>query len=445
MGERSDMTSLTVLRQGTHVLPIVEKPELVQHWIDRFVYLETHEGINGPFYRTPLEPLFWAIHPGSYASWRGWGGVDFHPEWLIKTSTGRRLLILEADSTNSEEGLVSGQAFKGSDDVSGSVSTDLTLEDATLAFRHLELKGLEAYRAQGITGVRSFKVFLGDSLQRGVTGAGREYYLRDRALNRQEIDVFIDSRVPVLKAVLKWAEKVTGDCKVIYFETTNQAYFRQLQRLMGTFGFTILGNPAGYHHNSTIQDMLDSNPDLRPTEISEDELQSAVPRLIYYSTSAQSVEAAFTLCRSEEADAKRCCVVVDKYSGHLNLENLSEKSGKQLSIICPALIYDDLMRQVRVWARQGYSASTIQAELDHGIQDILGLTHKSHIKIKPLAKKEANSMPTSSYSYEDAPSMTEVVDPVELEQNRSPTPAPSHPVELGSVRPNSSDVLSKKP
>ena len=78
---------------------------------------------------------------------------------------------------------------------------------------------------------------VGDSMQRGATGSGREYYLRDRALSRQEIDVFVDSRVPVLQAVLKWAGQVTGQSKVIYFETTNKVYFAQLKRLMGTFGY----------------------------------------------------------------------------------------------------------------------------------------------------------------------------------------------------------------
>ena len=194
-------------------------------------------------------------------------------------------------------------------------------------------------------------------MQRGTTGSGREYYKRDRALNRGEIDIFVDSRVPILQEVLKWAERVTGKSRVIYFETGDRDYFQELKRVLGTFGFTLIGNPPGYKQAATVRGLLEARPELRPTdEVPEAELDQLVPRLIYYNTTAQSVNAAYTSRikgGSDEADPSRCCVVVDKYSGMEALDYLREESGYQLSVICPAMIYDDLLRQVRVWIRLG--------------------------------------------------------------------------------------------
>ena len=39
-------------------------------------------------------------------------------------------------------------------------------------------------------------------------------------------------------------------------------------------------------------------------------------------------------------------------------------SGSGIHIICTAVLYDDLLRQVRVWARLGHSPTEIQDELD---------------------------------------------------------------------------------
>jgi hypothetical protein len=39
-------------------------------------------------------------------------------------------------------------------------------------------------------------------------------------------------------------------------------------------------------------------------------------------------------------------------------------SSSRLHTICAAEIYDDLFRQVRVWARMGYDAQAIQLEMD---------------------------------------------------------------------------------
>ena len=43
---------------------------------------------------------------------------------------------------------------------------------------------------------------------------------------------------------------------------------------------------------------------------------------------------------------------------------------RSVEVVDCSLIYDDLLRQVRVWARLGHSASEIQEELDARFQPI---------------------------------------------------------------------------
>ena len=47
------------------------------------------------------------------------------------------------------------------------------------------------------------------------------------------------------------------------------------------------------------------------------------------------------------------------------------KKDSGLHIICSSIIYDDLFRQVRLWARMGYTGTAIQKELDLRFQEII--------------------------------------------------------------------------
>ena len=52
-------------------------------------------------------------------------------------------------------------------------------------------------------------------------------------------------------------------------------------------------------------------------------------------------------------DAKRCCVVVDKALNLDILTEIQERHSKKFKVVCAAEIYDELFRQVRIWARMG--------------------------------------------------------------------------------------------
>jgi hypothetical protein len=136
---------------------------------------------------------------------------------------------------------------------------------------------------------------------------------------------------------------------------------------------------------------------------------SRLPRLIYYGTTAETVNAVEALVNAGEVEAGFCCALVDKEEGVDFLESVlnrksdmvkrgayewgqketvssteqapeedvtessqSEESPMHgLSIVCSSIIYDDLFRSVRHWTREGYSAKDIQKELDHRFHHIL--------------------------------------------------------------------------
>jgi len=145
---------------------------------------------------------------------------------------------------------------------------------------------------------------------------------------------------------------------------------------------------------------------------------SKLPRLIHMKTTAETVNAVDALIMAGEVDASNCCALIDREEGVTTLERTlkqmedfvqnkekvwtrrkhatgtssgqkksEETDGYQsdkddntrkrtsgLQIICSSTIHDDVLRQVRLWARYGYSATEIQREMDAQYQDIL---HKS--------------------------------------------------------------------
>ena len=62
-------------------------------------------------------------------------------------------------------------------------------------------------------------------------------------------------------------------------------------------------------------------------------------------------------------DAERGAAGRARGDGHAEHAPWGE-DGAGVHIICTAVVYDDLLRQVRVWARLGHSPTEIQSELD---------------------------------------------------------------------------------
>ena len=79
-------------------------------------------------------------------------------------------------------------------------------------------------------------------------------------------------------------------------------------------------------------------------------------------------------------------MVVDKALNLDILTEIRENHSPKFRIVCAAEIYDELFRQVRIWARMGYSAEDIQNELDTSFKAVSDI-----IEVKRLAISSSNS------------------------------------------------------
>jgi len=163
--------------------------------------------------------------------------IGLSDEWMMRTSTGRRLLVVEADATNSEEALAIARR-----------SRDLTLEDAAQASRVLEqvaklqLQDTSAHaiawsgwaRGERTIGqgnpysgpvsarFRLLRVFLGNSRQEFQSGGGCRMTLRERVKAHRSVDVVIDSRAPVLLALLRWTSRLAHEVRLMRKESESE-------------------------------------------------------------------------------------------------------------------------------------------------------------------------------------------------------------------------------
>jgi len=417
-GRESNIISTSLRRMGPRVFPIFEEPfGKVSHLIAQ--HSDGHR-----------IPVFWSVRPDRYGSSYSWEGFPVSPECLVRTSTGKNILILEADATNANDPLALGDQ-----------ALDLTLDDASQAFRRLE----ELYANKlGSKRFRTLKVHLGNTLEVETSGGGHSYTLRHRVKYSKEVDVLIDSRAPILGEILRWCDRVTAGRqsvlsttsgrKIVLFQTSSRQYFLSLQLLLEDYGYE-LHDPLDWHVLSELsvgeetmpsQDggtggksrsllgILNADDKRSPTAHSLQDVSrlTRLPRLMYYGRTAETVNAVQALVDAGGVDAANCCALLDKEDGTRFLESnlakdqielvqrgdataggdaflrphqsklvagnkdesmdvASKKKAAGLHVICSSAIYDDLFRQVRQWTRMGYSAKDIQAELDGRYQAIL--------------------------------------------------------------------------
>lgn len=270
----------------------------------------------------------------------------------MKTNMGKNVLLLEADATNSDDPLSLGDQ-----------ALDLTIEDASQGFRRIQ----ELYRSSSaLPPFRTFRVYLGNSLELAKSGGGHSYTLRHRIRYAKEVDVLIDSRAPVLREVLSWCERVTGDDNSVLFQTNNRQYFLSLQLIMKQYGYDVF-DPLDWHMLSNDDDRQEAFDQDNETEqarkssrsllqvLMDDRMESdrkggdneeqmkltrstkqdtlrrlaklsRLPRLVYYGKTAETVNAMQALIHAGEVDGD-CCALLDKREGTLSLTDiLNEQS-----------------------------------------------------------------------------------------------------------------------
>lgn len=185
---------------------------------------------------------------------------------------------------------------------------------------------------------------------------------------------------------------------------------------------------------------------------------SKIPRLVHYETTAQTVNAVQSLITAGQVDeTTKCCALLDHPEGVSLLEtvlhqrevsswNATPKHDDQdgtkprsdevddhdsnaeapsnneitkvpsVQIICSSSIHDRLFRQVRTWARMGYSDKEIQREVDYRFQDIL---HQSHQVQQEVVEDLVDDGPhAAAEQSEDSSSSTATSETTSTEQTK---------------------------
>jgi hypothetical protein len=340
-GESSDTTALALERYGQHVFPIYES-NAKKKIIDAHSY-------NG------LVPVYWAVKRGYYGYKYSWRSFPVDERSLLKSTTGRRVLYFEADATISEDPLALDED-----------NMDLTLENASQGQRVIESMYKHATAKIGLH--RCFRVFLGNLNMTERTGLGKTITLRQRIEKAHEFDVAIDSRAAIFTPILNWAIQHCGQRRELILQTNDEAYFKTIKLWLHGYGFAVYDT----------------------TEIEDNEIGRCVPTIIYYKTTADTVNNIYALVRAGEIESKNTCVLVNKIEGAKALYSLPTDGASAVShsswhasaevqralddgltVICSATVFDDMFREIRLWVRMGFSAEQVQTEIDLRFKDVL--------------------------------------------------------------------------
>ncbi|KAL4161088.1 hypothetical protein PRNP1_001644 [Phytophthora ramorum] len=375
-GKGSDVTEVSMVRCGAHILPVFEDPAQHRHLVAQW-------SLNGRV------PCVWAFE---------------------------LRMMPKAPLPKDEE---------------------LSVEDASQAYRLVERQTALALQRP----FRSLCVLLGDSRQPCNLGGESPVSLRERMRLKQEVNVLIDSKAPLLLEVLRWRERFVDDRKTLVLDVTPHNFI-PLQLLLEHHGYSVLtpaeavefeererveiaaeakakaeveeqdrrhrqeleeqelvltgtvwlsGRQRGAENAAASQDTSTTDEkdkvaakgtEKEKRQAKSDEAPAArrgkrpekLPRLLYYPTTAATINAVHATLTSGDgvSDPRRCCVLINQPFGLEHLDELAEDAGEKFHPVCAAEIYDDYFRQVRVWTRMGHSAAVIQRELDQRFEPVRG-------------------------------------------------------------------------
>eukprot|EP00658_Telonema_sp_P-2_P003597 TRINITY_DN11340_c0_g1_i2.p1 TRINITY_DN11340_c0_g1~~TRINITY_DN11340_c0_g1_i2.p1 ORF type:complete len:317 (-),score=39.23 TRINITY_DN11340_c0_g1_i2:251-1201(-) len=313
------------------------------------------------------------IRDRAYANPKSWGAVStaqadlqlarfqLDQEWLFRIQDPNRshgrVLLIEADKSaeTCSEALSSPGSQK---------RDDLSVQEASQCFDMIE----QLARAQQVLGPDDLvaRVLLTDGENVIRTGGGGVCSERQRADQQNECDVFLDTRTPLVGAILSWAERawakradpnVVGPQKQIVVDTSDSFWFANAKKVLEMHGWHVLDRPqpsrSGQH----------------------------IPRLLYFSSSMDTVNEFRSLVSAGLVDPESCCALLDSYQGVRALEGLTERGltiRQPLSYICPALLYQELLQQVRAAIMRGEEFESIQNRLDQEANRIRTLATHSN-------------------------------------------------------------------
>eukprot|EP01130_Rhizamoeba_saxonica_P017298 TRINITY_DN8337_c0_g1_i2.p1 TRINITY_DN8337_c0_g1~~TRINITY_DN8337_c0_g1_i2.p1 ORF type:complete len:263 (-),score=55.54 TRINITY_DN8337_c0_g1_i2:34-822(-) len=255
--------------------------------------------------------------------------------WLVETDNGDRVLIVEGDSSVGDEALALGY----------DACNDLNLQEASQAYRMLykKLRNIKG----GQEDDRIVRVLLGDSNSTITSGGGHQITLRDRIDILNDVDIFIDAKVPLINEIVNWSKRIleNEDHNKIVFDTSNSKYYNTLVEILAK-------------HNIDIVDAL-------PQHLT-------YPRIVYQKTTSDTLNTIRSLVFADVIPTEKCCALLDKKHGLDQIKDISEEIGSPVSYICSSLIYDNLYYDVRSKIRSGMCNDEIQSMLDKKFENVLG-------------------------------------------------------------------------
>lgn len=276
--------------------------------------------------------------------------------------------------------------------------------------------------------VRIVRVLLADSSMPIQTGGGASTSLRQYVTAYNEIDVFIDSKAPLLRALESWADSACGNQghdgagaaaatslvasgnagsspTGIAPNTRSNPWFKQLgwsvddlsnpqqvartaaaaaaaaaaanpsthasaaNGLKGSRG-TIVFDTRNKTYFETMKRLLESRGWLVvdcPVLDREAEI-NLVPDavwIVYEDSTTNTAHKVRQLVLNGHVEPSRCCALLDKQEGIDQLRKLSEESRlPPLPFVCSSEVYDGLFSLVRKKIREGTPNTVIQATLD---------------------------------------------------------------------------------
>jgi hypothetical protein len=323
-GSQSDVTEFSFLQKKRNdIIPIIEDPEKMAP----FIYLLTKGG---------KIPRVWQVDSGSYGRKHSWEGFKFSSDWLIRTNTNEKILIIEADASVGEEALAL------SDEES---SNDLDLQEVSQARRSL----IDLAEKGKVNPDRTVVVLLANPNQTIMTGGGNKTTLRQEIQELHQADILIDAQAPLILEVLNWLKNVSPTERTIVFDTNNSKYFQTIKEKLGKLGWRVLDRQEKDKYDPEI-----------------------TPRLVYHKTTADTIDKVATLVGIQGIPPSICCALIDRGEGLVELEEINEKLGEnKIAHVCSAEIYDRLFEEVYQRLKEGEDPQVIQKSLDVRFQQTL--------------------------------------------------------------------------
>lgn len=223
-GAESETTSVALARYPAHIFPIYDNTQVgsVKRAVRTAMKLHERSGRG-------MQPVAASIPREEYGVLQAWQATALNRIGLVPTSTGRRLLIIEADCTSAGQALLPR------------TTEDLSVPDASAATQQLEritAASLATEAAQSSirdalqtwaasrswipsamlawlpkrrisAAFRSVRVLLVNPATQVFTGSGWAHTLREQISLTHEFDIVIDSRGPALLALLRWLSHIT--------------------------------------------------------------------------------------------------------------------------------------------------------------------------------------------------------------------------------------------